>query len=308
MSKKIEKTTSGDTPVLPPNPVIYHWPHLSLSAIATEDEAIPIGYREDGKTLKYHHRKEGDILHPLREGPLELARLKRELGSQRFSAQYQQEPLPLEGNLINRDWMLKYSPADLSLLQEQRHGQIVQSWDIATTTSNTAAWSVCTTWFKTYKDYYLLHVLRVKREFPELKKLVNSHCLQWDAKVLLIEKDGIGLPLFQALMEDTTPGVPHPIGIKAKGSKYERMEAQSATIEAGHMHIPEDAPWLADYLKELLAFPHAKRFDQVDSTSQFLNWAGAAKAVIIPVGPELIIADDDYGFGIDPDYPPTKHY
>ena len=39
------------------------------------------------------------------------------------------------------------------------------------------------------------------------------------------------------------------------------------------MHLPANAPWLDDFLLELLAFPHGKHDDQVDSTSQFLKWA-----------------------------------
>jgi predicted phage terminase large subunit-like protein len=35
--------------------------------------------------------------------------------------------------------------------------------------------------------------------------------------------------------------------------------------------IPQDAPWLADYLHELAMFPKGKFDDQVDSTSQALG-------------------------------------
>jgi predicted phage terminase large subunit-like protein len=67
--------------------------------------------------------------------------------------------------------------------------------------------------------------------------------------------------------------VPVPIGIVPEGSKIERMEAQSARFEAGQVYLLEQAPWLAEYLHELLAFSNARYDDQVDSTSQFLNWA-----------------------------------
>ena len=41
------------------------------------------------------------------------------------------------------------------------------------------------------------------------------------------------------------------------------------------MHVPEDAPWLAESLEELLAFPHGRYDDQVDSTSQALHHMSA---------------------------------
>ncbi|MET4120500.1 hypothetical protein ABIB90_007540 [Bradyrhizobium sp. JR4.1] len=43
--------------------------------------------------------------------------------------------------------------------------------------------------------------------------------------------------------------------------------------------LPSDAPWLDEYLSELLAFPYGRHDDQVDSTSQFLNWA-ATRAMV----------------------------
>ena len=38
------------------------------------------------------------------------------------------------------------------------------------------------------------------------------------------------------------------------------------------MHLPKDAPWLAEFMAEILAFPKARHDDQVDSLSQFLEW------------------------------------
>jgi DNA-directed RNA polymerase specialized sigma24 family protein len=51
-----------------------------------------------------------------------------------------------------------------------------------------------------------------------------------------------------------------------------RLYAQTGTIENGFVYVPREAPWLADYLHELSTFPNAKYDDQVDSTSQALDW------------------------------------
>ena len=59
---------------------------------------------------------------------------------------------------------------------------------------------------------------------------------------------------------------------------HEDDHAQTAIIENGFMHVPERAPWLAQYLHELTAFPDGKHDDQVDSTAQALDWfKGAAR-------------------------------
>jgi phage terminase large subunit-like protein len=50
------------------------------------------------------------------------------------------------------------------------------------------------------------------------------------------------------------------------------MYAQSACIEAGHVHLPRRAEWLEEFRTELLQFPNGRDNDQADSLSQFLNW------------------------------------
>jgi hypothetical protein len=78
------------------------WEHLDLPAIAVTDSVISLGR---GRT-KIRHA--GDILHPARESKNALDRIKAEIGSLKFSAQYQQRPVPLEGNVIRRDWLRSY--------------------------------------------------------------------------------------------------------------------------------------------------------------------------------------------------------
>jgi predicted phage terminase large subunit-like protein len=43
------------------------------------------------------------------------------------------------------------------------------------------------------------------------------------------------------------------------------------------VHLPENAPWLGEFLTELLAFPKGRHDDQVDSVSQFLKWAAVRR-------------------------------
>ncbi|MBV8440183.1 MAG: phage terminase large subunit, partial [Hyphomicrobiales bacterium] len=61
-------------------------------------------------------------------------------------------------------------------------------------------------------------------------------------------------------------------GFKPEGDKIMRLHAQTATIENGFVHLPEEAHWLADYISELTMFPAGRHDDQVDSTAQALAW------------------------------------
>jgi predicted phage terminase large subunit-like protein len=50
-----------------------------------------------------------------------------------------------------------------------------------------------------------------------------------------------------------------------------RLHACSDRFENGRIFLPVDAPWLDDYIVELIGFPGTKYDDQVDSTTQALN-------------------------------------
>jgi hypothetical protein len=50
------------------------------------------------------------------------------------------------------------------------------------------------------------------------------------------------------------------------------IDGAFAAIENGFVHIPETAPWIAEYLHEMTVFPKGKHDDQADSTAQFLDW------------------------------------
>ena len=59
------------------------------------------------------------------------------------------------------------------------------------------------------------------------------------AGTILIEDAGPGMALLQDLRRDLPQGMVRPIGRKPEGSKAERMVAQSAKIEAGHVYLPK---------------------------------------------------------------------
>lgn len=101
------------------------WDVLTLPSIAVEDEIIPL------TRGRVHARKTGDILHPSREPYAALMAVKQGVGSINFEAQYQQNPVPAEGNMIRAEWLRVYDhlpcrndprcwrPADVAIV----HGQ-----------------------------------------------------------------------------------------------------------------------------------------------------------------------------------------
>ena len=209
------------------------------------------------------------------ESRTSLDRTRAEIGSLMFSAQYQQRPVPPEGNLIKREWFRFYD----QLPPPNPGDQIVQSWDIASTVGDASDYSVCTTWRIIGADYYLIDVFCGRLLYPDLRRRVIGLAEKYGATIILIERALPGLALLQELRmhPDVLPGMIRPIGIKPEGSKQERMAAQSAKIEAGHVHLPKYADFLDVFLLEVLAFPNGKHDDQVDSLSQLLKWVGGSR-------------------------------
>ena len=235
------------------------WRHLNLPAIALDDETVAIGPTAN------HYRKKGDPLHPERESLELLEELKGQMGSSRFYAQYLQQPIPAQGNLIRRREIREYDRVP--------EGEVVQSWDIASSTGDRNDYSVCTTWVVAQRRYYLVDVWRGRLEFPHQRRKLIELSRQHQPNTLLIERAGPGLHMLQELQVAPQRGVPEPIGIQPEGDKTVRMEAQASRFEAGQVHLPKEAPWLSEFLLEILAFPRSKHDDQIDSMSQFLNWA-----------------------------------
>jgi predicted phage terminase large subunit-like protein len=130
-------------------------------------------------------------------------------------------------------------------------------------------YSVCTTWLVRRPQAWLLDLWRGKLEYPDLQRKIQSLAQRANAKRILIERAGSGISLIQDLNRSTKLNV---IRIVPKQDKATRLMSVTAMIEAGKVLIPAEAPWLAEFHRELTMFPNAKHDDQVDSLSQFLKW------------------------------------
>ncbi len=145
----------------------------------------------------------------------------------------------------------------------------MQSWDTANKATELSDFSVCTTWGVKGKDLFLLGVFRRRLEYPALKRAVREQQNLFNATEVLIEDKASGTQLIQELIADGCHGVTR---YQPECDKIMRMHAQTGMIENGFVHIPETAPWLAEYLHEMTVFPKGKHDDQVDSTAQLLDW------------------------------------
>lgn len=260
------------------------WHQLSLPAIATADEIVPL------TRGRAHLRKAGDILHSEREPQAVLDELKRSMGSMAFAAQYQQDPVPAVGNMIKAEWLKSYDSFDRS-----QCGQIVQSWDTASKDNPHNDYSVCITAHVRGKYVTVLDVTRRRMQFPELLKTASALAREHKATAMLVEDAASGAQLIQTLRVSVERGVPVPIPCRPEGDKISRVAGISAMVEAGQLILPTDAPWLAEFRSELLAFPNARFDDQVDALSQLLIWVRRNDCCASPCAPPTLFWLDGDG-------------
>jgi predicted phage terminase large subunit-like protein len=239
------------------------WAVVRFPAIAEEDEAhviqTPYGERR-------FERRAGEALHPERE-PLEvLSRIRETLGEYNFACQYQQAPTPLGGGMVKAEWFKTYTEAD----RPAKFEMIFQSWDSANKPTELSDYSVCTTWGLKDKHLYLLHVLRKRLGYPELKRAVREQAEAFGPQSILIEDRASGTQLIQELVSEGMHGIKK---YQPTMDKVMRLHSITTTMENGFVHLPVKAAWLGDYLHELITFPKGKWDDQVDSTSQALDWS-----------------------------------
>ena len=247
------------------------WEVLSFPSIAEEDEVhryvTPFGPR-------VYRRKAGEALQPDREGLAVLAAMRKSMGEYNFMSQYQQNPMPIGGMMVKTEWLRYYDELP------ERFPMVVQSWDTANKSGELNDFSVCTTWGVTDEQYYLLDVLRRRMNYPELKRAVREQAERYNSHAILIEDKASGTQLIQELQNDGVYAVKSydpPPGT----DKILRLHAQTAEIENGRLILPRSACWLADYVHELTSFPGSKYDDQVDSTTQALDYLKSNRSLLI---------------------------
>jgi len=235
------------------------WEHLVIPAIAPQDVHYRIG------PAAHHLFPAGSELDPLREPASILEEIRRAMGSSAFSAQYLQEPLPAEGNLFHWQWFKFYEPGNID---PRTFNFIFQSWDVASSISPTANYSVCTTWGVLGDRYYLVDVQRMQCEFPDLTRHAVALEQRYQPDLILVEATGIGEAFYQEVRMRLAHRV---LSTRPKQDKQCRAEAVTAVLEQGRVYVPRNARWLNEFRREVTAFPSGRYDDQVDSMVQFIR-------------------------------------
>ena len=198
-----------------------------------------------------------------------LKATKASIDPQYWNAQYMQQPTSNSAAIISRkSWRVWTGD------EPPRCDYVIQSWDTAFETTNTADYSACTTWGVFYNEeerdqaqVILLDAFKDRMAFPELKAIALKHYKEWEPDAFIVEKKAAGAPLIQELR---AVGIPVEEFSPSRGNdKIVRLNAVSDLFASGVVWAP-DTRWAREVIEEVASFPNGENDDYVDTTSQAL--------------------------------------
>ena len=244
------------------------WEEIKFPAIAEEDDILG--------------RKVGDPLCPQLHNIDDLKNHKRSMGTQKFTAEYQQSPTIEGGGVFKRNWVRYYVPsrevqARLHLTDKdavvigKHFDDKAQSWDATFKSGENDDYVAGQVWYRRDANYYLMYWVHDRMSFTEtLKAIQQTTTLYPDAYSKYIEDKANGSAIIDTLRNKVAGIIP----ITPDGGKEVRASAVTPLWEAGNVYVPHPLwkPEIEDMLEEIFAFPNAPHDDYVDAMTQALNY------------------------------------
>jgi predicted phage terminase large subunit-like protein len=234
------------------------WEHLSLPAIATEDDTWVFP-----SSKEVVNQKAGDLLWAARLPKSFLDSQRVGMGSWAFNGQ---TPAPLDGGIIKRQWVRFYRQLP------EKFEFMVQSWDCTFSGGSDNDFVAGQVWARSGGKYFMLPYRTYERlDFgPTMAAIKACHAKFPQAHAVLIEDKANGPAIISELQKEIA-GV---VAVNPEGGKIARAQATAPLWEAGSIELPDPqvfgCSWVEDYLHNICAFPKAAHDDDMDSTSQAL--------------------------------------
>jgi predicted phage terminase large subunit-like protein len=189
-----------------------------------------------------------------------------------FSGQYQQRPTPLGGDIIKSSGFRRYS-----VLPNLIYRAIYA--DTAQKTAERNDYSVFECWgLGDDGKIYLIDMIRGKWQASALQQHAidfwNKHASSDEEstlRIMKVEDKSSGTGLVQTI---ATQGSIPIEGIERSKDKLTRVMDAVPYIDVGKVCIPEDAPWVSDFVTECEAFTADdthKHDDQIDPMCDAIN-------------------------------------
>ena len=229
---------------------------LKYKAIAEEDEP---------------HRKKGEALFPELKSLEFLLERKHMMPDVNWSALFQQMPYAQGGEIIKGAMFGRYKK-----LPELLYRGIMSDTALKKKQANDYQVATCGGLGKDDGKVYIIDVFREKFEAYELEKRFPDFWAKHktrDTGVLRyfgVEDKASGTELIQRMKNTIVPAIPVK-AIPRSIDKYTRLQDVLGFIESGHVMLPENAPWVSDFIAECESFTADDAHDHDDQVDTLID-------------------------------------
>ena len=208
-------------------------------------------------------RRKGELLRPDAFTVRDVERL-RSMKRPGFETLQQQNPGARDRLHIRADHFGVFIPAMVP-----PDGPVVLSIDPGQKGGPTHSYSVVQASAPHAGRYLLLNSWRDQARYTDFRDQVRRFKRRFRPSVILVEATGQGPALISDIRGEhgllIEPITPHD-------DKVSRLHKYRKAIVSGIVALPETAPWVAEFIDEMVQFPYGQFDDQVDAMTQFLEW------------------------------------
>lgn len=222
------------------------WHEYKLPALAEENDPL--------------RRQPGEALVPSRFPASDLESKRRSLGPYVFGSLYQQNPVPAQGNVVDRN---AFRIVDDDAIPRDR--TFMRYWDLAASEGDVGNfWAGAKGCIGSDGTFYITAMDRWRKSWGEAKPTILNHAANEMIPVGVEAVGGFKIA-FQELRNSAPPGVIiREFG--AETDKLTRALPWFALVGNGKVALLRGA-WNEDFLSEVHAFPMGAFDDQVDAVS-----------------------------------------
>jgi predicted phage terminase large subunit-like protein len=187
---------------------------------------------------------------------------------------YQQNTGSSRSIKIKREYFSEFAPDSIAALP------IVLSVEPGHRGGEGRSYSVIQAWARSDGNYLLIDQWREQCKYGELRSAYKAFVRKYRPVAALIEATANG----PALIADARRrGLVRVIEIIPNGrSKADRLREHMRTLRDRHVHLAEGKSWKKEFIAEFLAFPGGDFDDQVDATTQYLEWIKTNPPLSLP--------------------------
>lgn len=191
------------------------------------------------------HFQAGAYLQEDRFGPVQFESQRKAMGSREFSAQYQQNPLPLDGGLFNWEWFRLCEKVPEVF-------ELIMSVDVAATDGG-GNYTAVTLWGHLDHLWYLKAAHRFQYDAAKVRLAILKLDERYRPDLVVIDSGGIGKSLVSELRFQDFK---HIYPSSSRFSKLQRAEEIVSMVEGGRVSLLATALGLAEFRKEIISFPN----------------------------------------------------